>query len=250
MTIQHATELVCEVAGLKPLYTSKAEAAGHCAWCARHIEQGARCSTFIAPVTFNDWPILGCLTSSMLCGWCRRVQEQGKPFMQTYGRAVVSRSGFFAFASNNDRAAFFVNPPKPPFIVVNITAQQQHIYWKAPVNFSRDLLRIQFGDRLLTIRRQRALDAAADIVNYLTDPANHVVRPGTRKAVPPRFPISIDRDLEAPNCGEVSPDVPPALRQTLGSLTTGELFALTCIVPLRGATPAPAKLLELKLKGE
>jgi CRISPR type IV-associated protein Csf1 len=111
---------------------------------------------------------------SPICAACNTVL--GKQYMGKLSRCVASLEGLWSIASNDDRSWWLLNPPQPPFVmVVNTSAQQQHLYWRTPVASSRDAFPVRVGTHLGFIRRKvlaRALELSPTMLRLMEERAS------------------------------------------------------------------------------
>lgn len=154
MTLLSPSRLALEAAGRKPVGSHVATAdMGACAMCGTTIGPGDIYSPFEVTNTFMDRPSLADPFSYLACGHCTVVRSE-KEFLQRFSKSVVTRDGFFKIASNDDQASFFLNPPAPPFLAFVSDATQQHLIWRTPVSYSKDVFQLRFGNRVLMIRHK------------------------------------------------------------------------------------------------
>lgn len=233
------SRMAVEAAGLVPIYSTTAPTRTRCAMCGTPISQGEKCNDFVPSIAFNDSQYLTDQNSHYLCGYC--VQISSKDFLQKRSRSVVAEGKFWKFASNNDRAYFLLNPPKPPFIMLGTDATQQHLIWRCPVSVSKDVFFVRYGHRLLRIRHAKllqAVDASKRLSEKLT--ANQAANAGKGRPKVIRSPyVRIDRMMTDVTHGMLRNDT-IALAQNnmessrdvdlLSSLTPGETWALSAII--------------------
>jgi len=134
-----------------------AEKAGNCAFCGAEIKVGDPNVPFSVTGAFMDDLSLAARGSDMTCGHCVHVLSADGLRATSHG--VFSKAGVQPFRKWADVAKAVTEPPEAPFVMVYATANNQHMAWRAPVNYSRDLFYVRVGLRDLKIRRQKLLDA-------------------------------------------------------------------------------------------
>lgn len=127
-----------------------AKVAGVCSFCGLHIAQGDLCSPFSVSPAFMDDLSLAARGSELTCGHCAPLMSADA--LRSTGYGVFMASGALPFRKWGDIAAALTNPPDEPFVMVYATANNQHMAWRAPVNFSRELFYVRVGLRDLKIR--------------------------------------------------------------------------------------------------
>ena len=134
---------------------------GHCAFCGAEIHVGDPYVPFSVGQAFMDDLSLAARGSDMTCGYCVHVLSADG--LRKTGYGVFSlEDGFIPFRKWGELAAALMEPPKPPFVMTYATANNQHMAWRAPVNYSRDLFYVRVGLRDLKIRRPK-LKAAFEV---------------------------------------------------------------------------------------
>ena len=131
---------------------------GNCAFCGCEIRPGDPCVPFSAGGAFMDDLSLAARGSDMTCGYCvHSLSADG--LRNTSHGAFSLDSGVLPFRKWADVTNALLEPPKPPFVMLYATANNQHMAWRAPVNYSRDLFYVRVGLRDLKIRRPRLIEA-------------------------------------------------------------------------------------------
>lgn len=163
--LRYPSDLLANATQMHHVTDTHADADGHCAFCGKPHAKGDAVAKLVTEKSFNDIFPMANRTGKYLCGGC---QATWIPFFQTNRpKMVISERGMFSFASNNDIAYWLTNPPEGPFLMYYGNKKSQHIAWKSPVNLSRDLFFVQFGDTVFTIRREAMLaqrDAALRLI--------------------------------------------------------------------------------------
>ena len=198
----YPSRLFREAAGIPVSRKRAPHTAAHedrCVMCAAPISAGEPClavtkNTFDS--AFNNRMDLRNPRGKYICGDCAELWQQA--FLQKYSKAVATRHGVYKLASNEDHAWFVLTPPEPPFVAIQSTTTQQHLIWRAPVTYSKDLVHVRFGDEVLTLRPQRIREAlsALSVLEAL-------MKAEGLKGLPCKF----DRYLANPRVGHVRPDV-------------------------------------------
>lgn len=228
--------IVCKALGLEPDGVP-AKSEGDCAYCGLHIAVGDPMVPFQAGAAFMDDHSLAAKGSGMVCGHCAQVLSADSLRQTGYG--MFHAGGVMLFRKWGDIAAAILNPPDTPFVAVYATANNQHMAWRAPVNFSRDLIYVRVGLRDLKIRRP-ILDKIIESARFLGDAMVEAdkIKVDGNKTLPNPF-ITFSRDLKDPATGvyrnllfhqdfwkdEFEPHV-----RLLNSMTLGELWALRFIL--------------------
>jgi CRISPR type IV-associated protein Csf1 len=206
---------------------------GCCAQCAAPIRRGepaASTALWIARESFNNKIDLGAPESPYVCGDCCALYH--KDFLQKYSKSYACRDGVFRLASNAEQSWFLLHPPEPPFIALISDTQQQHLIWRAPVNWSTAQVKVRMGDRVLLLRRPvllRAVEAVARCGAAME-----------RAGIKGRHPFQkLDRELGNMEGSAIRQDVrrlaagDTALAADLAlfeALSMGELWGLTVLI--------------------
>lgn len=95
---------------------------------------------------------------TVVCGDCEALWI--KPVMQKYSKSyAVMNQGVFKLATNENIAAFILNPPSAPYVGFFNTRQQAHMVWRTPVQYPTDILVIRLDSDILTIDRTKVFAA-------------------------------------------------------------------------------------------
>ncbi len=152
-----SSQVIVRALGLQP-DGAPAQAPGICAFCAAPIAAGDLATAFSVGPSFMDDLSLAGRGSKMTCGCCSVLL--GAEALKTTGYGAFSEEdGALPFRKWADITAALTHPPRPPFVMVRATANNQHMAWRAPVNLSRDLFYVRVGLRNLKIRRPMLLEA-------------------------------------------------------------------------------------------
>ena len=237
-----SSQIIVQALGMQP-DGAPAEEPGLCAYCGTPIRVGDLTTAFSAGPAFMDDLSLAARGSKMVCGCCSVLLSADALKVTGHG-AFSQEDGALPFRKWADITAALSNPPRPPFVMVRATANNQHMAWRAPVNLSRDLLYVRVGLRNLKIRRPVLLEAveasqriarAVDIVPTAKSLAHPFARLTSDLKVdgsPDHATLRL-RD-EQINALELSH---PADMATLRNLTLGETWALRFLLsPAAGTT--------------
>lgn len=175
---------------------------GHCAFCGTEIRAGDLQVPFAVSGGFMDDLSLASKGSDMTCGWCvHSISAEG---LRATGYGVFSlKDGVMPFRKWADVSAALLSPPEGPFVMTFATANNQHVAWRAPVNYSRDMFYVRVGLRDLKIRRHKLFEAVDVCARVAT-----AIGRGESKG----------RTLPNPFDG-LSPDLKDASHASLGYLT-------------------------------
>lgn len=203
-----------------------------CAFCGLHIAPGDTRAPFSVGPSFTDDASLAARGSKWICGHCAALTTQDG--LRQSGHGVFAGDGVRPFRKWTDISAALINPPQGPFVMVHATRNNQHMAWRAPVNFSRDLYYVRVGLSDLRIRRpvlQPAVQACARI-------AAHMGIGATEKSLPHPF-ATLSPDLKDSHTvlrrrgpEKTSPGIEDAAKKLpddfalLHSLSLGESWAL------------------------
>lgn len=222
------SRMYCEAAGVAPLGDIRSQKRTVCAMCGTPIWPGDLCKH--ARGRFNESfnnKIDLVLDADHICGHCMALW--GPTWMQNYSKSFATSTGVYKFASNLDQAALIYAPPSTPYVVVRNTARQQHQIWRAPINYSTELMLVRFGDEVLSIRRRYLFDRALPALKQLTD----MMTAQGMKGLPAIF----DRDLARFSVGSVRNDVARRAKEIgqedavhcLNAMSMGEWWALSLV---------------------
>lgn len=151
--------------------------------------------------------------------------------------AVITQDGVFKFVTNEEFAFWLLKPPTTPFIMCRkTTTNPQHTVWKAPMNYSNQVLYMQFGDKVLHISRKNVFEAFDAMEN---NPKLALFMDNAKsKTERTEWPFENLKTHETSNLNfgaanwEISPEVQLFL-QDFHDLSFGDLYALGILVALR-----------------
>ena len=246
--IQSSSQVYLKAAGLVPTAADVVVEATHCVMCAAPLAAGEKANKVTKATfgdAFNNKLDLRAISGTHVCGACQALWS--KDWLQKYSKSYACAEGVFKLASNEDQAAFLLNPPPPPFVAILSTRQQQHMIWRTPVSLSQELFFVRMDGDVVTIRRRvlmEALDAYKHIVEVMAS-----TLPEGRKRPLKGPPAWIDRQLESSKTGMLRTDVEALLHQVgddwaverLHGLTMGEWWALNIINRFDPQSPPPRR---------
>ena len=237
--------LYAVAAKVKPITSAVATVDSHCVMCAANVCAGDDTNIVTRDTfsdAFNNKLDVRAPNGRYLCGHCMALWH--KDFLQRYSKTYATRDGVYKFASNDDVMAFLSNPPAPPFVVFASTTQQQHLVWRTPVNYSREVIRLRLGDQVLTIRRKVLEQATADWARLC-----ELMREAKLKG---SMPATMERNLDHARIGSVRNDVQAAAKAAgedallcrMTALSFGEWWALNVTRQYLGKPiPEPVRLM-------
>jgi len=230
-----------------------------CVCCGVHISPG----DLWAPISFKrgfvDTSSFAAPGSIDMCGWCAVVT--GVEGLQRSARGIFSAAGVTPFGVWLAMKAALLDPPEPPFVALYATKNNQHMAWRAPISFNRDLFYVRLGEDSLLIRRPillEALEASSRLRVALDEyfqkkktssgskssPAGDALKlraKSARRVVPHVF-LRLSSDIKDADHGVINPALYKldGIRdgkmgddiRLLETLTLGELWALTFVTYL------------------
>jgi len=122
----------------------------HCAMCGTFIPTGDPAVSFKPQETFNDGRNLASDEPSHICPACASLWQ--KPIMMGLQKVVITEDAVYPLGKLENRAWFFITPPKPPFVAVFSDAKLQHLIWRTPITRNSNLIYIRVGDSFTGIR--------------------------------------------------------------------------------------------------
>lgn len=216
---------------------------GDCAYCGLHINPGDLYIPFAPGPSFMDTSSLAAKGSELTCGHCAVLLSASGLLAGGYG--VFHEKGVMPFRKWKDVRAALIDPPAGPFVLCYATAKNQHMAWRATVNYSRDLFYVRVGLRDLKIRRLPLLHAltTAERMGRQIGREPTVTKSGEIRSLPTPF-NGLSPDLKDVGAGMLDSKVwTQCARQDIDeilSLTTGELWAMRFLVsPGAGTDPEP-----------
>ncbi|RQZ31660.1 hypothetical protein DIE14_01745 [Burkholderia sp. Bp9017] len=186
---------------------------------------------FEPDASFTDYGALRSGASRVICGWCAATWNLD--FTQRYTKSVICDEGVFPAASNEHIAYWLLNPPEGQWLFLQSDQKRQHVVWRTPVNVSREVFTVRYGEVLLTVRR-KFLEEGTAAARRLAAAAT-ANRKGRGAALKNPF-VRLSRDLTDPAHGAIRGDLYELAGQDaqvkddialIHSLTAGEIWGLT-----------------------
>ncbi|MEO8136795.1 MAG: type IV CRISPR-associated protein Csf1 [Betaproteobacteria bacterium] len=219
-----------------------------CNACGATIQRGEACAPALYPKSFGNQMDLRCKASNWICADCATIFGS-KDFLTRFSKTVANADGIYKLAATEDGAALITNPPQTPFVAIFSTRNAQHMVWRTPVTYSRDLIFLRLDDEVMTIRRQVVLAAFEDW-KFLTELLwTHPDKAMKKARVIYSTPLLDHRSVGAVfsrverwaiECGE------EARVNRINSLTSGEWWGLHRLI----YTKPQKQLAEMVLAGE
>jgi CRISPR type IV-associated protein Csf1 len=227
------SRLFREAAGIAPKGQLTMPDDGCCAQCAAPIHRGepaASTALWITRESFNNKFDLGVPESPYVCSDCCALYH--KDYLQKYSKSYACRAGVFRLASNAEQCWFLLHPPEPPFIALISDTQQQHLIWRAPVNWSAEQIKVRMGDRVLLLRHKVLLQAVEAVArcSVAMEKAGLKGRHPFQKLdreLGNMEGTAIRRDVQRIAAGDAAVSADLAL---LEALSLGELWGLTVLI--------------------
>jgi len=200
----------------------------NCVLCGIKINKGDLATIFSPGPSFTDAHHLGYREKpTHICGYC-------SPFLSAVNlrnsqKLFASKVGAFPLYKTENKKWFLLNPPEPPFVAVISDAKIQHILWKTPITRSKELILLQLGNRLLSIRMAKVKQAFA-LCQTICSRIN--IKKGT-KFKPPIHPfVRMDMEMWEPQCYALRADIKVNLdeMEIFSALTLGDWWALTILI--------------------
>ena len=205
----------------------------HCAYCGAHIALGDLYAQFSPGPNFMDATSLAAKGSPITCGDCTvLIRTQG---LRDSAYGMFHMHGSMPFRKWRDVRAGLLEPPTGPFIAVFATANNQHMSWRAPVNFSRDRYYVRVGLRDLLVRRPVLVKAieAIERMGLQIGRTHTRLKSGEIKSYPSPF-RDVDPELKSPMAGRLVVEAKQKCSKQdidlIESLSTGEVWALPFLI--------------------
>lgn len=218
-----------------------------CSLCGLGISPGDLCAPFGMGQTFTDDVSLAARGTGHTCGYCSPLLTAGGLMKSGFG--AFGTDGYKPFRKWVEIADALMNPPEPPFVLVYATANNQHMAWRAPVNYSRDVFRVRVGLRDLLVRRQVVIEAVEACRILGTAPGVATASTGTKKTLPNPFAM-LSSDLKDIEHGRLSGrllsdafleargEAELAALDLIKRLTLGETWALRFVLTPNAGKPS------------
>ena len=256
----HPSKLAMSALGLVPSQTglTPAQEDTFCTRCGQPVTKGDPVKEF--PYhndrSFMDAHDLGYRADYRVsCQWC--VLACTKKVMSKCSGTLFTAEGAYPLKTDDNRAWFFLTPPKPPYLVtVANTRNTQHLVWRTPVTLDNEMISVRFGPNLYTIRHSqlmRQIDLCREAADIITDYQRAKEGGGKVKAIPHPF-VCLDRNCSDPAHGMLWPNIYEitakneklrSIVQELQRATLGELWALATLVKTNRPNPAKPEKIQL-----
>lgn len=234
------SRLAIAAAGFRPI-GMPAVTEGRCKMCGFEHNQGDPVVDAALPDSFTSWGELSAPGSPVVCGSCAAVSQD--PWMQAWMNACITQAGVYKFASNADIAYWLLNPPDGPFVMTRGDQQKQHLVWRTPVNYNREVYQVRIGEKLVTIRRAhliKARDAALALSDLMNAQPQASIKRGRKAASSFTNPfVAVAREMDSLAAGVLKHEVAalaandPAAAEHVAVLrqcTPGEIWGLTAVL--------------------
>ena len=220
-----------------------------CAVCGIPLVAGEPIDRLVLASSFTNHNDLADPAGRWRCGDCTTVMTESE-FQMSLATVCVSARGAVRIMTKQSRAWAFLEPPEPPFVIAIQNAKQQHVLWRAPVNYTREILLVRLGERIFRLRR-RALVAARDACFALEEARARGI-PGWKpeKKDEVDSPFFTDWKGKGAVTGQLKPwywslhtsgAVPAALHDILVGLSAHEAWALAAVLH---RDPQPAQFIQ------
>ena len=258
----HPTKLAMTALGLTPSQTelTSAQEDTFCTRCGQPVVKDDPVKEF--PYhndrSFMDAHDLGYRADYRVsCQWC--VLACTKKVMSKCSGTLFTEEGAYPLKTDDNRAWFFLTPPKPPYLVtIANTRNTQHLVWRTPMTLDNEMISVRFGPNLYTIRHSvliRQIDLCLEAADIIT--AYYRDNPGRAKtkikAIPHPF-VSLDRNCSDSAHGMLRPIVGDikkknkrmlSIIQELQRANQGELWALATLVKTNRPEPIKPEKIQL-----
>lgn len=237
MKLISPSKLAITGANFKPIGVP-AKTPGRCLMCGFEHQKGDLVVDSNLSDSFTNWADLAAPASHVICGYCASSSQD--PWTQAWMHAVITEKGVYKFASNNDIAYWLLNPPSTPFIMMKGDQQKQHLVWRTPVNYSREIYQVRIGEKMVTIRLKHLLsarDSALALSALLEEQAQITKKTKATKFYTPFIrPV---REMDDYVAGRLRREVEVMAQENdianhhakvLKQCTPGEIWALTAVL--------------------
>ena len=160
MDILSPSNIVCQALNIDPDGATHSKIESRCGMCGGDIVKGDPVSPLRFPSSFTMYRQLFDNSAPYRCGYCQVLYE-GKPFLLDLATGIYCAEGYFPIAKKVNRGWAFTDPPAVPFVMSIQVNRSQHMLWRSPVCYSRELMTFQRGEERLTVRRSALAVAAA-----------------------------------------------------------------------------------------
>lgn len=225
-----------------------------CAKCGTIIKHGDECCVFEKSDGFADFAFLAARTSGIECGHCAALSTQAMLTPLQY--ALITENGWFRISKDADIVNMLLNPPKGKWSALISTGKNQHLAWKARLNYERRHFTIRLGTNTVSINHARLMSACkvqAEIIDRMTA----LDKENGKKRKPRATIFTTDGKARELKCNSIrlSKDILDALKDThqsqfnlINSLSIGERWAVFVIgcSKLFGSAKALPKMAKIR----
>jgi CRISPR type IV-associated protein Csf1 len=211
---------------------------GVCALCGKTIHKGELHSPKLGLNSgFMDDLDMAARGSLWLCKYC--VQLKTAVPLRESGFGVFSEEGVRPFCKWADVGNSLLRPPQPPFCMTYATGKNQHMAWRTPISFERDVYYVRVGNKDLRIRRQKLFDAIEHcrVLGEAIYPPDPKKKSKAKPKTKPNPFLGLSPDLKDPSHGRLNPKVHgPEFEHlkehvdALLELTQGEIWGLRFVL--------------------
>ena len=245
----YPSELVIKGAGFAEQLPEgvSAESDGHCGMCAKPHKKGDQVDFLVIPKTFTVENAIYDPHAPYRCLHCAAIMDE-KEFIFRWGNAVVTENAIYPCLKRIHRGYWFLNPPEPPFAFYMQISKSQHVAWRSPVNYSRDVVYFRLGEDVHKVRTQKIADGLA-ATQVLIEAHKEQYAKKTIKRKPMRTALAFC-DMKGQRVGqseiypwvtevvEMLPELEQHVKQ-LQSLTSSEAYALDFVLTENLEKPEP-----------
>jgi|TARA_Y100001970_G_scaffold224984_2_gene277555 CRISPR type IV-associated protein Csf1 len=252
----YPSELVIKGAGLADSLPQgvEAETTGHCGICGKPHDEGDMVDFLMLTKSFTVENAIFDPHAPYRCLHCAAIMDE-KEFIFRWGSAVVTADGLYPCLKRVHRGYWFLNPPEPPFTFYLQVSKSQHVAWRSPVNYSKDVVFFRLGEDVHKIRTQKIQDGLEATISLIeAHKALHAKKAIKRK--PMRTALSFC-DMKGQRVGqselyqwvnevvELMPEMQAHVKQLL-SLTSSEAYALDFVLTENLELPEPVRTANIK----
>lgn len=124
----------------------------HCNSCGRKIEAGEDIQRAASSEFFSSTNDLANF-NGVMCWQCALMRS--KKLLNALSYTLTTEKGVFKAAKNQEKASIFLNPPKPPFVLMSSTATMMHLAWRAKLTFDARRIHYRLGNYMLTVNSEK-----------------------------------------------------------------------------------------------
>lgn len=249
--LMYPSELIIKGAGLANALPEgvEAEFAGHCGICGKPHAKGDMVDYLVLSKSFTVENAMHDPHSPYRCLHCAAIMDE-KEFLFRWGSAVVTENALYPCLKRVHRGHWFLNPPEPPFAFYLQVSKSQHVAWRSPVNYSKDVVFFRLGEDVHKVRTQKVADGL-EATKALIEAHKALYAKKAIKRKPMRTALSFC-DMKAQRVGqseiylwvnevvELMPDMQMHVKQLL-SLTSSEAYALDFVLTENVEQPEPVR---------